>query len=223
MIVERNTFVNDDCMHIMKYMSDNCVDMTLTDIPFGVVNRHNGLRSNNMDKGAADIETFNAVDFIKQVYRITKSNIIVFCAKEQLSDIYKFFVASGRGTTRQIIWKKTNPPPTNGQYVYLSGIENAVWFHKSGGVFNAFCKNTVFEYSNVVKGRIHPTEKNHELLKELLIDNTNQGDLVFDPCAGSGSTLICSHELGRDFYGIEKNKEYYDKALDRMRSIGVIS
>lgn len=97
MIVERNTFVNDDCMHIMKYMSDNCVDMTLTDIPFGVVNRHNGLRRNNMDKGAADIETFNAVDFIKQVYRITKSNIIVFCAKEQLSDIYKFFVASGGG------------------------------------------------------------------------------------------------------------------------------
>lgn len=71
-------------MHIMKYMSDNCVDMTLTDIPFGVVNRHNGLCRNNMDKGAADIETFNAVDFIKQVYRITKSNIIVFCAKEQL-------------------------------------------------------------------------------------------------------------------------------------------
>lgn len=97
MIVERNTFVNDDCMHIMKYMSDNCVDMTLTDIPFGVVNRHNGLCRNNMDKGAADIETFNAVDFIKQVYRITKSNIIVFCAKEQLSDIYKFFVASGGG------------------------------------------------------------------------------------------------------------------------------
>lgn len=97
MIVERNTFVNDDCMHIMKYMSDNCVDMTLTDIPFGVVNRHNGLCRNNMDKGAADIETFNAVDFIKQVYRITKSNIIVFCAKEQLSDIYKFFVASGVG------------------------------------------------------------------------------------------------------------------------------
>jgi len=81
----------------------------------------------------------------------------------------------------------------------------------------------VFEYSNTVKGRIHPTEKNHELLKELMVDNTNQGDLVFDPCAGSGSTLICSHEIGRDFYGIEKNKEYYDKALDRMRSIGVIS
>lgn len=95
MIVERNTFVNDDCMSVMKYMPDNCVDMTLTDIPFGVVNRHNGLRENNMDKGAADVETFNTIEFIQQVYRITKNNIIIFCAKEQLSAIYKFFVASG--------------------------------------------------------------------------------------------------------------------------------
>lgn len=34
----------------------------------------------------------------------------------------------------------------NGQHIYLSGIENAVWFKKRGGTFNAHCKNTVFEY-----------------------------------------------------------------------------
>lgn len=44
------------------------------------------------------------------------------------------------------IWRKTNPSPMNGQHIYLSGIENAVWFKKRGGVFNAHCKNTVFDY-----------------------------------------------------------------------------
>ena len=45
------------------------------------------------------------------------------------------------GTVRHLVWEKTNPSPMNGQYIYLSGIENAVWFKKKGATFNAHCKN----------------------------------------------------------------------------------
>lgn len=46
-----------------------------------------------------------------------------------------------KGTVRPIIWEKTNPSPMNGQYIYLSGVEMAVWFKKSGAKhFNAHCK-----------------------------------------------------------------------------------
>lgn len=64
-----------------------------------------------------------------------------------MSEIHKFFSEKqkkGKGTVRQLVWKKTNPSPMNGQNIYLSGIENAVWFKKRGGTFNAHCKNTVF-------------------------------------------------------------------------------
>lgn len=191
--------------------------LTLTDIPYGEVSRkNNGLR--NLDKGNADVVTFNLQDFLSELYRITSSTIIIFCGKEQLSEIHNFFSEKqkrGEGTVRQLVWKKTNPSPMNGQYIYLSGIENAVWFKKRGGVFNARCKNTVFEYS-CGRSKLHPTEKNHELLKELILDNSNEGDLVFDPCAGSGSHLLVAKENNRKWLGCEIDKTYYDIARQNL-------
>ena len=193
-----NSINNDDCMNYMKTMSDEYVDLTLTDIPYGEVNRDsNGLRT--LNKEAADVMTFDIQEFLTEVYRMTKGTIIIFCGKEQLSEIHKFFSDKqkrNKGTVRQLIWQKTNPSPMNGQYVYLSGIENAVWFKKRGATFNAHCKNTVFRYA-CGRSKLHPTEKNHDLLKELILDNSNEGDIVFDPCAGSGSHLLVAKENNR--------------------------
>ena len=205
----------DDCLNVMKLMQDNSVDFTLTDIPYDAVNRSdNGLRS--LNKGNADILTFNLNDFLENVYRVTKNSICIFCGKEQFSEIYKFF-ASKKGTVRPIIWEKSNPSPMNGQYIYLSGVEFAVWFKKSGAkVFNAHCKNTVLKYPNG-SSKLHPTEKNHGLLKELILDNTNEGDLVFDPCCGSGSHLLVALENNRNAIGIEIDEKYFNIALERIK------
>lgn len=118
-------------------------------------------------------------------------------------------------TVRQLIWEKTNPLPLNGEKVYLSGIENAVYVRKPNAVFNAFCKNTVFRYATG-SSEIHPTEKNHKLLEELISDNSNVGDVVFDPCAGSASTLLVANGIGRKFIGFELDPLFYEKAKHRL-------
>lgn len=204
-------------MDYMKSMSDNCVHLTLTDIPYGVVNRDsNGLR--NLNKEEADVMTFELQDFLSEVYRVTSGTIIIFCSKEQISEIYKFFDEKQKkklGTVRHLVWEKTNPSPMNGQYIYLSGIENAVWFKKKGATFNAHCKNPVFRYA-CGRSKLHPTEKNHDLLKELILDNSNEGDIVFDPCAGSGSHLLVAKENNRQWLGIELNREYFNIASERI-------
>ena len=193
------------------------VNLTLTDIPYGVINRDDdGLR--NLNKEQADIITFELENFLSEVYRVTSSTIIIFCSKEQISKIYQFFNDKQKqklGTVRHIIWKKTNPSPMNGQYIYLSGIENAVWFKKKGGTFNAYCKNPVFEYP-CGRSKLHPTEKNHNLLKELILDNSNEGDIVFDPCAGSGAHLLVAKENNRNWLGVELNREYFNIASQRL-------
>ena len=181
---EINNLYNVNCIDFMKDMKNNSLDLILTDIPYGEVTREsNGLT--NFDREKADITTFEVLPFVKECYRLAKSGIIIFCGKEQFSEIHTFFSEEQKkkkGTVRQIIWEKTNPTPFNGQYVYLSGIENAVWFRKSRGTFNAYCKNTVFRYP-IWGGnnRIHPTEKHHGLIEELILDNSNEGDLIFDP------------------------------------------
>ena len=61
------------------------IDLTLTDIPYGSVNRKdNGLR--NLNKGNADIETFNLQEFLKEVDRVTAGTIIIFCGVNQVSE-----------------------------------------------------------------------------------------------------------------------------------------
>ena len=179
---------NGDCLEVMKQIPDGSVDFILTDIPYNAVNRgDNGLRA--LNKGIADELGFNLNDFLGMCFSKAKNSICIFCGKEQFSGIYEFF-ASKNGTVRPIIWEKTNPSPMNGQYVYESGVEFAVWFKKKGAkVFNAFCKNTVFRYPNG-SSKIHPTAKNLGLFSEIIEDNTNVGDVVMDTCMGSGTTGV---------------------------------
>ena len=208
---------NKNCMDLFSLMGGGTVDLTLTDIPYDSVNRSsNGLR--NLDKGKADILTFDLQNFLDELYRITKGTIIIFCGMNQVSEIFNYFdnyAKQHKGTVRQLIWKKTNPSPMNGDYIYLSGIENAIWFKKKGAVFNAHCKSNVFEYP-CGRSKNHPTEKNHNLLKDLILDNSNENQIIFDPCCGSGSHCLVAKENNRLFIGCELTTEYFNVAKNRF-------
>jgi len=65
--------------------------------------------------------------------------------------------------------------------------------------------------SNVPK--IHPTQKPVNLLMRLIEVFTDEGDVVIDPCAGSGSSLVACHRLNRKGYGFEIIKKFYEEAL----------
>lgn len=224
--MDLNKIYNIDCMKYMKALPANSINFTLTDIPYDEVQREtNGLeKMKNLDTlGAADKATFDLEIFLKEVYRVTSNSICIFCGLEQMSEIVKFFKAQ-KGTCRVLVYKKTNPVPSNGQYVYLSGIELAVWFKKRGAkVFNAHCKNTVFEYPIFGgKKRIHPTQKHPELFKELILDNTTEGDIVFDPCAGGMTTALAASETNRDFICCELNKEYFEKGKELLEKENIL-
>ena len=209
-----------DCMKLMNNIPNESVDLVLTDIPYNKVNRKdNGLRK--LDKENADVLTFDLISFLEQLYDKAKSTIIIFCGKEQVSIIHSFFnnkQKKGKGTVRQLIWEKSNPSPMNGQHIYLSGVENAIWFKKRGGTFNAHCKNTVFKYP-IGRSKLHPTEKNHLLLQELILDNSNENDLILDPCMGSGSTGVVALQNNRNFLGIELNQNYFEIAKNRLEGL----
>lgn len=64
--------------------------------------------------------------------------------------------------------------------------------------------------------KIHPAQKPVCLLKRLIETFTDPGDVVIDPCFGSGSTARACLEIGRNFYGFEINKEFYRRAKEEM-------
>ena len=224
--MELNKIYNTDCIEFMKTIPNNSITFTLTDIPYDEVSREsNGLaqmKSLN-SLGDADKLKFDLIKFLDEVYRISNNSICIFCGREQFSFICEYF-KNKPGTCRTIIYKKTNPVPSNGQYVYLNGIELAVWFKKRGAkTFNAHCKNTVFEYPIYSgKKRIHPTQKHPELFKELILDNTNEGDIVFDPCAGGMTTAIAAHDTKRNFICCELNEDFFNRGKEFLEKEGII-
>lgn len=202
-------------MEIMKTIEKH--RLLLTDIPYSGVNRSsNGIRK--IDKETADVLTFDIQEWLNLIY--SKADIfIIFCGKNQMSEIFTWFndkSLKGDGTVRQLVWCKTNPSPMNGEYVYLSSTENAIWFKKKGtGKLNVKCKKAYFNYPTG-SSKYHPTEKNHKLLEELINDNTNENDTVVDCCMGSGSTGIVCKKTNRNFIGIEIDDKYYNIAKERL-------
>ncbi len=64
--------------------------------------------------------------------------------------------------------------------------------------------------------KIHPAQKPVSVLKKLIETFTDPGDVVIDPCCGSGATLRAAHELGRSAYGFEIDRNFFTRAKDEM-------
>ena len=64
--------------------------------------------------------------------------------------------------------------------------------------------------------KIHPAQKPVTLLKQLITIFTDEGDVVIDPCCGSGSTLRAAYELNRPSYGFEIDKNFFERAKNEM-------
>ena len=62
----------------------------------------------------------------------------------------------------------------------------------------------------------HPTQKPEKLIAKLILASSDEGDVVFDPFVGSGTTAVVAKKLGRKFIGIEKEKEYVATAIKRL-------
>lgn len=215
--MELDTIHLDDCMNFMTSMADDSVELTLTDIPYDECNKESaGLRE--IDKGKADELSFDLLKFIAEVERVTKGSIYIFCGIQQVSPIYKKLRADGL-ITRHCVWHKTDPSPMNGQFTWLSAIENCIFAKFSGGIFNESCQHNVWKYKSGTSTKMHPTQKPLFLFQRLIEASSSEGDIVFDPCIGSGTTAQACISSRRHFVGVEINSEFYRKAQNRITGV----
>lgn len=103
---------------------------------------------------------------------------------------------------------------------YLPKFRNGAKYDENGKPIRGTGKMVLdwlrWEYDGTDVPKIHPTQKPVKVLKKLIEICTDPGDVVIDPCFGSGSTARAAKELGRNFYGFEINKEYYQRAVSEM-------
>ena len=111
------------------------------------------------------------------------------------------------GATEQavVLYRDKLPKFNNGRSTTQKGKMIFNWFE--------WKKDNAKEYP-----KIHPTQKPVAVLKQLIRIFTDEGDVVIDPCAGSGTTLRACAELNRSSYGFELHKGFYKDAKEKMLS-----
>mgnify|MGYP000865084419 CR=1 FL=1 len=149
--------------------------------------------------------------------------MIVFCAFEQIQTVIKYAEKYGFKHNIPLVFCKNYSPQVLKANMRICGAteyalvlyRNKLPKFRNNGhmVFNWFewKRDNKKEYP-----KIHPAQKPVNVLKKLIEIFTDEGDVVIDPVAGSGTTLRACMELNRNSYGFEISKEFFKKAKDQM-------
>lgn len=204
---------HSDCREVLSSLAADSATLAIADIPYGKVNRDSGgLRG--LDKGDADEATFDHCWLAGELMRLASGSIYFWCGSEQVSSLRAAMVEGGL-TTRLCVWEKSDPSPMNGEHFWLSALEACVFGRKSKATFNEFCKSPRF-YGPCERNINHPTPKPEWLMNRLINASSLPGDLVIDPCCGSGTTLVSAKVNGRRAIGIDVNESYCEIAAKRL-------
>ena len=220
--------VNADFKTFVPTLDDNSLDAVITDLPY-CISKKNSLSTmknrpfrQGIDFGEWD-KDFDTEDLSILVPKLKKGgSIVVFHSFEQYNDLIDAF--DGLELKDRIIWRKANSMPRNRDRRYIYNIELASWYVKPGDnwTFNrqsSTYDECVLDYPTESNSeRVHPTQKNTDLMIELVKRHTNKGDLVLDCFMGSGSTGVACVATDRSFIGVERDKEYFEKATERIRN-----
>ena len=161
--------------------------------------------------------------------------MIVFCAFEQMATLIEAAKKHGFVNYIPLVFCKNYSPQVlkaNMRVVgateyalvfyrgYLPKFRNGVQVDENGKTIRGTGK-MIFNWFNWEKDgkdipKIHPAQKPVAVLKRLIEIFTDEGDVVIDPCAGSGSTGRACQELNRNFYGFEISKEFHNRAVSEM-------
>lgn len=148
--------------------------------------------------------------------------MIVFCAFEQIQTVIKY--AEKHGFKRNIhltFIKNYSPQVLKANMRVCGATEHAVLLYRDKLPKFRNEGRMVFDWFPWPRDgkkipKLHPTQKPVDLLKTLIELFTDPGDVVIDPCAGSGSTLRAAWETGRNSYGFEIQRKLCEEAQEKM-------
>lgn len=147
--------------------------------------------------------------------------MIVFCAFEQMEMIKEYGKKHGFKNSYPLFFiKNYSPQVLKANMRIVGATEFAVVLYRDKlPKFNNKGK-MVFNWMEWAKDNsvpnIHPTQKPLPILKKLIKIFTDEGDVVIDPVAGSGSTLKAAAEMNRNGYGFEVDRKFYKEAQEKM-------
>jgi site-specific DNA-methyltransferase (adenine-specific) len=204
-----NQIICGDCLDVMKDWPDKCVDLVLTDPPYGIkISRKSNHYGNCTElsrqaNGDSWDDTIPTKEYFDEIFRISR-NQIIFGAN--------YFWGNFYATSCYIVWDKREDLPDvpfcDTEFAWTS-------FNKMSKKY--VCRNHGFikDSKDIKTG--HPTQKPSELFREIISDFSTSSDIILDPFCGSGTTCVAAELLGRKWIGIEISEDYCKIARRRVK------
>lgn len=218
---------NDDCLQILKHIQDKSIDLVVTDPPYIVETNGAGIykqADKQYVKELNNIKDGFSEKILDELCRVMKKiNCYFFCSQKQIIPLLDYFVKNKNCNWNIISWHKTNPVPACGNK-YLTDTEFVLFFREKGvKVYGSFeTKKTWYATPLNQKDKKlygHPTIKPLDIVKNFIVNSSNENDIVLDPFMGSGTTGVVCKQLNRNFIGIELDEKYFRIAEDRINGV----
>ena len=236
--MEINSIILGDCLEVMPQIADKYIDMILCDLPYGttacswdtiipfeplwaqykrIIKDNGAIVLTGSEPFSSYLRLSNIKDYKYDWIWNKKLAGNGILAKRQPLKIHE--IISVFNSNIYI------PQKTKGKFRKKIGLKES---EITGG--DTFVKQTEnddyypvsiqeFSLAGLRTGRLHPTQKPVALFEYLIKTYTNEGDLVLDNCAGSGTTGVAAKNLKRNFILIEKEPKYVEIARERIKNM----
>lgn len=203
---------NIDCMELMAKYPDKYFDLAIVDVPY--TDNYEAMQNLNQDmKGkVAKVGQYHynsltnakpTSEYWTELRRVSK-NQIVWGANHLIENL--------SSTPCVIVWDKDN----SGNFADCEIAFGT--FKSSARIFKWRWNGMLQQNMKDKEERIHPTQKPVKLYQWLLDKYAKQGDKILDTHLGSGSIAIACHDYKFDLVACELDKEYFDKAMQRINN-----
>lgn len=242
MLIEPNNVYLGDCLELMKDIPDKSIDMILCDLPYGTtkckwdviipfdklwqqyerVIKNSGIISLTANQPFTSKLILSNQELFKYelIWHKTRNSHPFFASIRPLPQ-HENIIIFAKGKTvynpQKIKSEKTYKINKNTSGKTSGEKEGKKWDGVSVESNERF-PNSVIQISNPSREcGFHPTQKPVEFMEYLIKTYSNEGDLVLDNCAGSGSTLVAAKNLNRRYIGIEKEEKYFNICKERLK------
>ena len=200
-ITDKIEITNEDCMELMARYPDKYFDLAIVDPPYGLGSKltQGGTWSKKWQTKGADWDKIPNKEYFDELFRVSK-NWIIWGGN--------YFIEYLPNCRCFITWHK---PYMDGMHS-MSNVELALTS------FDMNAKKVSINKDLGNEERIHVTQKPVKLYKWILDNYAKEGDKILDTHLGSGSIAIAAHDYGYELTACELDKEYYEKAIQRIKN-----
>lgn len=230
-MLEINKVYYGDSKELLKNIDSKTVDLVVIDPPYKLsksLSTSNSAFTRQIKKYNSELIKDNLVDdydkaILDELIRVMKKiNIYIWCNIAQIPFYIDYFVNKLGCKMEVLVWHKTNAIPLFSNK-YLNDKEYCLYFRKSGhcSPISYDDAKTVYCLPTNVKDKKkweHPTIKPLSIIRKIIRNSSNKGDLVLDCFLGSGTTAVACILESRNYIGIENNLKYFDIANKRINS-----